>query len=74
MDRKLGRERRLLERIGLGARAFRRDVDGNHVLAALEQRFKHCFAECLLAVNNYSHKLTPQNPLMPTKAGVQNTL
>ena len=74
IDRKLGGECGLLERIGLCARAFRGDIDGDHILAALEQRFEHRFAECLLAMNNDAHKSTPQIPFMPAKADMQNTL
>jgi hypothetical protein len=36
IDRKLGGDRSFLEGISLGAFLFRRDVDGDHVFAALE--------------------------------------
>ena len=36
IDRQLGGERGFLQRIGLGAFLFRRDIDRDHVLAALE--------------------------------------
>ena len=55
MHRQLRGERRLLQRIGLGAWLFRRDIDGDDVLAALDQRFKHRLAERLLAVNDDTH-------------------
>ena len=55
MDRELGCERGLLERIGLGALLLRRDVDGDHVLAALEQRLQDGLAERLLAVHHDTH-------------------
>ena len=55
IHRQLGRERRFLERIGLGAGLLRRDVDGNDLLAALEQRFEHRLAERLLPVNDDAH-------------------
>ena len=55
IDRKLGSERGVLERVGLGARAFRRDIDRDHVVAALEQCFEHCFAERLLTMNDNAH-------------------
>src|SRR5579862_7196251 len=61
MDRELGGERRLLQRVGLGALFLRRHVDGDDLLAAFEQRLQHGLAERLLAVNNDTHKATSQN-------------
>jgi hypothetical protein len=55
MHRQRGRERGLLQRIGLGALLLRRDIDGDHVLAALEQRLQHRLAERLLAVHHDAH-------------------
>ncbi len=55
MHRQLGGERRLFERIGLGTFLLRRDIDGDDVLAALDQRFEHRLAERLLAVNDNTH-------------------
>ena len=52
-------ERGFLQRIGLGARLFRRDIDRDHVVAALEQCFEHGFAEGLLAVNDDTHADNP---------------
>ena len=46
----------LAGRVGpFDARALRRDIDSYDVLAALEQRFKHRFAERLLAVHHDAH-------------------
>ena len=59
IDRQLGGERGFLQRIGLGARFLRRDIDGDHVLAALEQRFQHRLAEGLLAVDHDTHSTLP---------------
>ena len=58
IDRKLGGERRFLQRIGLGAFLLGRDIDGDHVLAALDQRFEHGLAEGLLAVNHDTHSVS----------------
>src|SRR6266849_6776094 len=55
MDRETSRLRGFLERIGLRAFLLRRDIDGNHVLAALEQRLQHRLAERLLAVHHNTH-------------------
>ena len=55
MDRKLGRKRRFLQRIGLGARLFRRDIDCDDILAALDERVEHRLAESLLPVNDDTH-------------------
>ena len=59
-DRQLGRQRRLLQRIGLLAGLLRRDIDADHVLAALEQRFQHGLAEGLLAMDHDAHGSTPR--------------
>src|SRR3974390_3640122 len=55
MHRQASGERGLLQRIGLGARLFRRDVDRNPVVAALQERFQPRLAEGLLAVNHDTH-------------------
>jgi hypothetical protein len=55
IDRKLRRERGLLERIGLGALLLRRHIHRDDVVAALAQRFQHRLAECLLAVHHDTH-------------------
>ena len=55
MDRKLGGDRGFLQRVGFGARLFRRDLDRDDVFAALEQCFQHRLAERLLAVNDDAH-------------------
>ena len=55
IDRQAGGDRRFLERVGLGAFFFRRDVDGDDLVTALEQGFQHGFAEGLLAVNDDTH-------------------
>jgi hypothetical protein len=68
IDRQLGRHRRFLERIGLGARFFRRDIDGDDILAALEQRFEHRLAERLLAVNDDTHCQKPLQISSPLPA------
>ncbi len=52
-------ERRFLQGIGLGALFFRRDIDGDDVLAALDQRFQDGLAEGLLAVDHDTHSDTP---------------
>ncbi len=59
MHRQTRRERRFLQRIGFGARLFRRDIDRDDIVAALEQRFEHGFAESLLAVNDDTHADNP---------------
>src|SRR5581483_6609004 len=60
IDGELGGDRRLLERVRLRPRLLGRRVHGDHVLAALQQRFKDSLAECLLAVNHDTHRfLTP---------------
>ena len=41
--------------IGFRARLLRRDIDGDHVLAALEQRFQDGLTERLLAVHHNTH-------------------
>ena len=69
--RELGRDRSLFERIGLGTFFFRRDIDGDHVLAALEQRLQHGLAEGLLAVDHDTHSMFLPYPLMLAKAGIQ---
>ena len=56
IDRQLRGERRFLERIGLRAFLLRRHIDGDDVIAALEQRFEHRLAEGLLAVNHDTHQ------------------
>ena len=72
MDWKFGGQRRFLQRIGLSAGLFRCDIDSDDVLAALEQRFKHRFAERLLPVNHNTHNRTfPNFFVMPAKAGIQ---
>ena len=63
MHRKLGRKRRFLQRIGLGAGLLRRDIDGDDFVAALEQRFEHRLAERLLSVNDDTHVNTPLSHL-----------
>ena len=55
VDRKFGRKCRLLERIGFRARLLGRHVDGDHILAALQQRLQHGLAERLLAVDHDTH-------------------
>ena len=55
IDRKLGGERRLLERVGLLAWFLGRAIDRDHVLAALDERFEHGLAERLLAMNDDPH-------------------
>ncbi len=55
MDRKLGRQRRLFQRVGFRAGLFRRHIDGDDIVAALEQRFQHGLAERLLPVNHDTH-------------------
>ena len=61
IDRQLCGQRRFLQRIGLGARLLRRDIDGDDILAALEQRFEHRLAERLLAVNDDTHYVISPN-------------
>ena len=48
-------QRGFLQRIGLGAFLLRRDIRRDDIVAALEQRLQHGFAERLLAVNNDTH-------------------
>src|SRR5262249_29811039 len=55
MHRKLGGKRRFLQRVSFRARALRRNVNGDDILAALEQRFEYRFAERLLTVNYDTH-------------------
>ena len=70
IDRQLGGERRFLQRIGPGAFLLRRDIDGDDVLAALEQRLQHRLAEGLLAVNHDTHcNLLPDPPSVPPREG-----
>ena len=73
IDRQVGRERGFLQRIGLRARLLRRDIDGDDILAALEQRFQHRLAERLLAVDDDTHCNPSQShsAVMPAKAGIQ---
>ena len=61
IDRQLRRDRGFLQRIGLGAFFFRRDIDADDVLAALDQRLQHGLAEGLLAVNHDTHTTFSQN-------------
>src|SRR5262245_18765760 len=55
IDRELGSNCGFLEWIGFGAFFFRRHVDRDDVIPALEQRFQHSLAEGLLAVNDDTH-------------------
>src|SRR5262245_49930537 len=55
IDRKLRRERRLLERIGFCPLLLRRHIDGDDVLAALAQHLQYRLAERLLAVHHDTH-------------------
>ena len=55
INRQLGGERRFFQRIGLGAFLLGRDISRDDILAALDQRFEHRLAECLLAVNDNTH-------------------
>ena len=73
IDRQLGGDRGFLERIGLGAGLLGRDIDRDHLVAALQQRFQHGFAEGLLAMDHDTHSITSQNSsaVMPAKAGIQ---
>jgi hypothetical protein len=57
--RQIGSKRRFLQRIGLGTGLLGRDIDADDVLTALDQRFQHGLAECLLAVNDDTHKTIP---------------
>jgi hypothetical protein len=59
IDRQLGRDRRLLERIGARAFLLRRHVDRDDVLAALDERLQHGLAERLLAVDHDTHMKYP---------------
>ena len=65
IDRKLRGERRFLQRIGLGARLFRRNIDGDDIFAALDQRFEHRLAERLLAMNDDTHVKTSLSVPLP---------
>ena len=56
IDREFGGKRRFLQRFRLGAFLLRRDVNADHVLAALDQRLQHGLAERLLAVNDDTHE------------------
>src|SRR5262245_42147976 len=67
MHGKFGSKRRFLEWIGPGAFVFRRDIDGDDILTALEQRFQHGLAEGLLAVNDNTHSTPPK--YQPSIAG-----
>ena len=55
MDGQVGGERRFLQRIGLGARLLRRDIDRDHFSPRLMQRFQDGLAERLLAVDYDTH-------------------
>ena len=59
MHRKARGERRLLQRVGLLRRLLGRHIDGDDVLAALQQRIENRLAEGLLAVNDDAHSSTP---------------
>ena len=59
MDRKARGERRLLQRVDLLAFLLGRRIDGDDVLAALDQRLEHRLAEGLLAVNHDPHRQLP---------------
>src|SRR4051812_1682787 len=61
IDRKRGRERRLLQRIGFGTLLLRRDIDRDHFVATLEQRLQDGLAERLLAVHHDTHSDFLQN-------------
>ena len=56
MHRQVRGDRCFLERIGFRALLFRRDVNGNDVIAALGQCLKHRFAERLLSVHDNTHR------------------
>jgi hypothetical protein len=72
INRQLGRERRLLQRVGLGAFFLRRNIDGDHVVAALEQRLQDGLAERLLAVHHDTHSDPSKTfAVMPAQAGIQ---
>ena len=60
IDRQLRRDRGFLQRVGLGALFFRRDIDADDILAALDQRLQHGLAEGLLAVNHDTHTISPK--------------
>ena len=45
---------------------LRRDVDGDDLLAALEQRLEHRLAERLLAVNHDTHLIPPKLDAFPS--------
>src|SRR5262249_39570348 len=69
IDRQLGRERRLLERIRFLARLLRRHIGGDHILTALDERLQHGLAERLLAVDHDTHEQNlPQPRLNSEKA------
>src|ERR1700761_5756427 len=72
IDRQIGCERRVLQRVGLGTRLFRRRVDGDDIVAALKQRFEHRLAERLLAVNHDTHREFFLLPLMPVQEASSN--
>src|SRR5262249_50186399 len=68
VDRKLRRERRLLERFGLRALFLGRHVDCDDVLAALAQRLQHRLAERLLAVHHDTHSTSSLPSSRPSEA------
>src|SRR5688500_13904552 len=55
IDRQVRRHRGFEQRIRLRAGFGRRDVHRDDILAALQQRFEHRFAERLLAVDHDTH-------------------
>ena len=63
VNRQLGGERRFLQRVGFLARLLRRHIDGDHFIAAFEQRLEHRLAEGLLAVDDDPHWLFPPHTL-----------
>ena len=57
VDRKVGGERRFLERVSLLAFLFRRDIDADYIVTALQERFEYGFSEGLLAMHDDTHRL-----------------
>ena len=55
IDRQAGRERRFHQGVRLLPRLLRRHIDGDDVLAALQELLEHRLAEGLLAVDHDTH-------------------
>src|SRR2546423_10480932 len=58
IHREAGGKRGFHQRVGLLPRLLRRHIDGDNVLAALDERFEHCLAERLLAMNHDTHSMS----------------